>query len=161
MLPFADEAFDISFFHFVLLWLADPVRALIEARRVTRPGGAVIAFAEPDYSLRVPTNPSLAKICQLQVNSLRAQGADPDIGSRLGELFPAAGIQPTEYGQLQIDLTFMDEDAFELELDVLKSDVKHMLPATDLDQILAGLHETKPELLTFLVPTFFCWGWVI
>ena len=40
-LPFEDNSFDVVFSHAVLLHLADPERALVEIRRVLRPGGLV------------------------------------------------------------------------------------------------------------------------
>ena len=42
-LDFADETFDVTYSHNVLVWLRDPVRALQEQKRVTKPGGWVIA----------------------------------------------------------------------------------------------------------------------
>ena len=40
-LPYADSSFDVVYAHQVMQHLADPVRALREARRVLRPGGLV------------------------------------------------------------------------------------------------------------------------
>src|SRR5690606_22469341 len=40
-LPFPDSCFDLTFTHYVLLWLADPAAALAEMARVTRPGGVL------------------------------------------------------------------------------------------------------------------------
>ena len=157
-LPFLDAAFDISFFHFVLLWLADPVNALTEARRVTRPGGAVIAFAEPDYSQRIATDTTWAKLAELQAESLRAQGADPNLGGMLADLFTTASIQPIEFGQLQFDKTLLDDDALDLELEVLKSDLASLLPAAEIDKSLADIRETNADIVTFRVPTYYCWG---
>jgi SAM-dependent methyltransferase len=159
-LPFAAGAFDISFFHFVLLWLADPVRALTEARRVTRRGGAVIAFAEPDYSLRAVSDPSLAKIANLQRESLRSQGADPDIGKKLQDIFLSAGIEPTEFGQLEVRPNDMDAASIEIELEVLKSDLAATLPVPKTDEILASLHKIKFNFVKLQVPTYYCWGHV-
>ncbi len=51
-LPFPDGHFDRSVMTCVLHHLVDPERALIELRRVTRPGGRV--------SVLLPTDPSLA-----------------------------------------------------------------------------------------------------
>lgn len=159
-LPYLDASLDIAFFHFVLLWLADPVRALAEARRVTRFGGAVIAFAEPDYSQRKTKSPALVKANQLQAKSLQNQGADPFLGSRLGELFTAAGIQPSEFGQIDPLPEMLAGHDLDLELQVLKSDLESSLPPSELDALISELHETG-SLATFQVPTFYCWGWVI
>ena len=51
-LPFGRGAFDITLCHYLLLWLDDPLGALLEMQRVTRPGGAVLALA--DTGLDVP-----------------------------------------------------------------------------------------------------------
>src|SRR3990172_4682062 len=76
-LPYPDETFDITFCHFLLLWVREPRRALLEMRRVTRPGGSVLALAEPDYSARVDEPAELAVLGRWQAESLRGQGADP------------------------------------------------------------------------------------
>jgi SAM-dependent methyltransferase len=156
-LPLLDGAFDISFFHYVLLWLKDPAAAVSEARRVTRPGGAVIAFAEPDYSQRKTSFPELGKINDLQMQSLQSQGADPTIGSRLGDLFSKTGIPPIEFGQLDLVDTPPTPQDLELELEVLKSDLANQLPPEKVDALISQLNETE-DLVTFQVPTFFCWG---
>jgi hypothetical protein len=39
--------------------------------------------------------PELAPLGRLQAEALRQQGADPEIGRQLGELFVAAGLQAT------------------------------------------------------------------
>lgn len=52
VLPYPSGIFDITFCHFLLLWVRDPLLALLEMKRVTRSGGAVLALAEPDYELR-------------------------------------------------------------------------------------------------------------
>jgi SAM-dependent methyltransferase len=155
-LPFDNGVFDISFFHFVLLWLTDPVAALVEARRVTRQGGAIIAFAEPDYSQRATSNPAFFRLGAFQAASLRTQGANPDIGSRLGELFKLAGIEPLEFGQLELDPTQMAGNDLDLELEVLKSDLAATMPTKDLDQLLSSIEPS--DLSAFSVPTFYCWG---
>jgi ubiquinone/menaquinone biosynthesis C-methylase UbiE len=158
-LPFADHSFNISFFHYVLLWLKDPIHAISEARRVTRPGGAVIAFAEPDYSQRKTVSPELSKINDLQMKSLRAQGADPTIGSRLNKLFSDAGIKPTEFGQLDSKNELPSQAEYELELEVLKSDLASQIPEKNVDALISPLNETR-GFITFQVPTFFCRGHV-
>ena len=47
-LPFADDSFDVVHAHQVLQHVADPVAALVEMRRVCRPGG-VVAARDGDY----------------------------------------------------------------------------------------------------------------
>lgn len=87
LLPYANEAFDIVYCHFLLLWVRDPLQALLEMKRVTPPAGHILAFAEPDYSNRIDKPDELIKLGQWQTESLKKQGADPSFGSRLAESF--------------------------------------------------------------------------
>ncbi len=48
-LPFPDDGFDVVHAHQVLQHVADPVQALREMRRVTRPGG-IVAVRDSDYA---------------------------------------------------------------------------------------------------------------
>ena len=93
-LPFPDGVFDIVACHYLLLWLAEPVQGVREMARVARPGGHVLACAEPDYGGRIDHPPELVRLGQLQVDALRRHGADPEMGRRLGELFAAADLHP-------------------------------------------------------------------
>lgn len=159
-LPFLDATFDISFFHYVLLWLKNPAAAVSEARRVTLPGGAVIGFAEPDYSQSKTSSLELTKVNELQMKSLRSQGADPTIGSRLAALFSQAGVPPVEIGQIDSSPNLLTGQDLELELEMIKSDLTGSMTPSELEALIARLRETK-DFVVFQVPTFFCWGRVI
>ena len=90
-LPFPDGWFDVTACHFVLLWCRDPGRAAKEMMRVTRPGGVVLACAEPDYGGRIDY-PDLP-IGRWQAEALRGEGADPLLGRKLRALFPAGKVE--------------------------------------------------------------------
>ncbi|HDQ74148.1 MAG TPA: methyltransferase domain-containing protein [Chloroflexi bacterium] len=94
-LPFPDHSFDVVLSHFLLLWLTNPIQGVCEMARVLRPGGYVAACAEPDYGGRVDYPPALASLGRWQAEALRRQGAEPEMGRRLGELFAGAGLQTT------------------------------------------------------------------
>jgi SAM-dependent methyltransferase len=94
-LPFPAHSFDVVLCHFVLLWIDDAARAVREMARVTRPGGAVVACAEPDYGGRIDW-PDLP-LGRLQAEALRREGADPLAGRKLKVWFAGAGLQ-TEVG---------------------------------------------------------------
>ena len=61
-LPYSPGVFDLTFCHFLLLWVGDPLQALREMKRVTRPGGSVLALAEPDYNSRLDEPQTLAQL---------------------------------------------------------------------------------------------------
>ncbi|WP_231916102.1 class I SAM-dependent methyltransferase [Microbacterium karelineae] len=91
-LPFADDAFDVSHAHQVLQHVGDPVAALREMARVTRPGG-LIAVRDSDYDgfCWWPRLPELDEWMTLYQAAARANGGEPDAGRRLLSWAGAAG----------------------------------------------------------------------
>jgi SAM-dependent methyltransferase len=124
-LPFGEEEFDLTFCHFLLLWVSEPEQALREMVRVTRRGGWVAAFAEPDHTARIDYPPSLAEFGRLQTISLQRQGADPEAGRKLAGLFSGAGLCLEECGVLESKFNPGGQAAAdtELEMKVLREDL--------------------------------------
>jgi Methylase involved in ubiquinone/menaquinone biosynthesis len=92
-LGFADDTFDLSHAHQVLQHLADPVAALRELARVTRPGGT-IAVRDADYGAFSwsPEFPGLDHWRTLYRSVARANGGEPDAGRYLLAWAHAAGL---------------------------------------------------------------------
>lgn len=159
-LPFPVASFDITFCHFLLLWVSDPHRALVEMRRVTRPGGHVLALAEPDYSARVDEPAELALLGSWQVESLHRQGADPSLGGRLAELFYQAGIELVETGAIESrGKDALPSAEWELEWAVLESDLAGFVPVGKIQRLkkLDAQARALGERILH-VPTYFAWG---
>ncbi|MGC8873526.1 MAG: methyltransferase domain-containing protein [Chloroflexia bacterium] len=159
-LPFADGSFDIVFCHYLLLWVRDPGRAVAEMARVVRPGGWVIACAEPDYDGRIDHPPELARLGVLQREALRRQGADPEAGRRLGEWFSAAGLA-VNVGVMGGNWIFPahPDDGFAAEWRVRRRDLEGVVPTAELRR----LEEVDAEALrsgrrVLFVPTFYALG---
>ncbi len=93
-LSFPDGAFDVVHAHQVLQHVADPVQALREMRRVTRPGG-VVAARDADYAgfIWFPLLPELDDWVRLYRDAARANGGEPDAGRRLLSWAKAAGFE--------------------------------------------------------------------
>ena len=159
-LPYPDDSFDITFCHFLLLWVSDPQKVIHEMKRVTRLGGYVLALAEPDYSARVDEPAELAVLGRWQTESLQRQGADPSLGGRLAELFYRVGIEIVETGTIEnqgSDAPTSIER--KLEWEVLENDLAEFVPLAEI-QRLKMLDETawaRGERLLH-VPTYFAWG---
>jgi SAM-dependent methyltransferase len=97
-LPFTQDSFDICLCHYLLLWINEPLNALEEMKRVTRPGGHILILAEPDYTHRIDFPDELSILGKLQAESLGSQGADPGIGSSIAGLLNQVDIEVIETG---------------------------------------------------------------
>lgn len=164
-LPFPPATFDLTFCHFLLLWVAEPLRVVSEMRRVTQPGGAVLALAEPDYGGRIDYPPELEILGRWQTESLRRQGADPLIGRKLAGIFRAAGLQGVESGVLggQWRGASLAEEQ-DAEWRILQHDLEYLasdatVQATTIEDLRQRerIACQRGERITF-VPTFYAWG---
>ena len=92
-LPFEDGSFDVVHAHQVLQHLADPVGALVEMRRLTRSGG-IVAVRDAVYSAMTwfPDPEGMEQWRSVYMTTARANGGEPDAGSRLLSWARAAGF---------------------------------------------------------------------
>lgn len=160
-LPYPNETFDIVYCHFLLLWVRDPLLALHEMKRVAKPGGHVIAFAEPDYLHRVDKPAELIQLGKWQTESLKRQGADPGFGTRLADAFFEAGININETGTIQGVEKEPSLEEWEIEWAVIESDLAGIVPEADIQRMkqVDGQARARGERILH-VPTYFAWGQV-
>jgi len=131
-LPYRDKVFDICWCHYFLLWV-DPPTAMAEMIRVTRSGGFVLALAEPDYGGRIDYPDQLVNFCGMQAQSLKKQGAFPEIGRRLAAIFRQAGLLNVLCG---VTGGYWGQppgpDELAMEWEVLKYDLGQLIPADEM-----------------------------
>lgn len=158
-LPYSNSSFDIVYCHFLLLWVGDPVQALLEMKRVTKPGGHIIAFAEPDYANRIDKPDEFARLGRWQTESLIRQGADPGLGARLAGLFFQAGIRINETGTIQNVENEPSSAEWEIEWAVIESDLAGSVPDEDIQKMKLLDQQARARGERRLhVPTYFAWG---
>ena len=110
-LPFRDGRFDAAVAQLVVHFMRDPVAGIGEMRRVTRPGGAVVACVWDFAGGRSPLSPFWDAVAAMEPAN---DGESRYAGAREGhlvELFEAAGLRDIEQHVLEADLahpTFED-----------------------------------------------------
>jgi ubiquinone/menaquinone biosynthesis C-methylase UbiE len=159
-LPFEPEAFDIVFCHFLLLWVENPDKILDEMVRVTKPGGWILALAEPDYGGRIDFPRELETIGQRQIQALRDQGANPYLGRTLRALFHSAQLTEIRTGLLGGEWKGrIDENQLESEWETLAQDLSDLLPADEIERFRRIDHEAwEMGTRVLFVPTFYAAG---
>ncbi|MGO1608260.1 MAG: methyltransferase domain-containing protein [Actinomycetaceae bacterium] len=92
-LPYAEATFDVAHAHQVLQHLPDPVGALREMARVTRPGGYV-AVRDADYEEMswYPRLPGMERWRELYLAVARANDATPDAARHMRRWAREAGL---------------------------------------------------------------------
>jgi hypothetical protein len=128
-------------------------------QRVTRPGGWVLALAEPDYGGRVDYPEALAEAGRLQAEALRAQGAEPNMGRRLMALFRQTGLAQVSAGVLGGQWHSDDPGDWRAEWAVLRADLGDRLTEAEYEllyRIEAEARQTGERVL--FVPTFYAAG---
>jgi SAM-dependent methyltransferase len=158
-LPYSEATFSMVYCHFFLMWV-DTAAALAEMRRVTHPGGWIIAMAEPDYGGRIDYPNELSEIGRLQADSLWKQGAQPEMGRRLPEFFVHAGLQDIVTGVIGAEwIISQDRADKQAEWQVIRNDLRGMLSEdelSDLEQVDILAQNDGSRVL--FVPVFFALG---
>jgi SAM-dependent methyltransferase len=136
-LPFRNAWFDVTACHFVLMWCRDPAGVAQEMVRVTRPGGAVLVCAEPDYGARID-HPDLP-LRRWQIEALRHEGADPCLGRKLRALFALPGVRQIEVGVIPglWDLPTLGAE-FDAEWALWERTLADLVPCDELARVRAA-----------------------
>jgi len=159
-LPFQSAAFDMAVCHFLLLWVEDPEMILNEMARVTKPGGWILALAEPDYGGRIDFPRELETVGQGQIQALLDQGANPYLGRTLRALFHSTQLTEIRTGLLGGEWQGSpDEDQLESEWETLSRDLSHLLPAEEIELYKRIDNKAwKMGTRVLFVPTFYAAG---
>lgn len=159
-LPFPKSFFDFSFCHFLLLWVKDPLHAVQEMRRVTRPGGVILALAEPDYGGRIDYPLPLDEVGRMQSGSLESQGTDPQMGRKLAQIFHQSGLLNIHVSLLTGEWGIpVQKSESDMEWKTLENDLTNLCTPENLRNYKKIDQQAWENGIRILfVPTFFAWG---
>jgi hypothetical protein len=102
----------------------------------------------------------MASLGRIQAQALRQQGADPELGRRLGELFVGAGLRAT-VGVMggRWELPASPDGGFEAEWEMRERDLAGLLPSEELRRLRAADRQALASgRRTLFVPTFYAVG---
>jgi ubiquinone/menaquinone biosynthesis C-methylase UbiE len=162
-LPFPSSAFDLTICHFLLLWVKDPVHVVREMKRITRPGGHVLALAEPDYGGRIDYPFELEALGRLQQSSLNRQGANTLIGRQLNDIFFQAGFLSARSGCLGGEWKLADSNMQgDSEWEMIEHDQMALNDSSSQEKLLSlknlDQETRKKGTRVLFVPTFYALG---
>jgi ubiquinone/menaquinone biosynthesis C-methylase UbiE len=101
-LPFEDDTFDLVWCKYVLQWVNNPVHAVEEFRRVTRPGGKIVCCHFDGFSV---THYPVDESFQNDVNRVFNYVVDPNVGRKLFSMFHSSGLMEIKV-DFEPDATF-------------------------------------------------------
>jgi SAM-dependent methyltransferase len=155
-LPIADDVFSLMFCHFYLLWVSNPRQAVKEMIRVTRPGGAIAFYAEPDHAGRIDSPENFIPIGKLQSQSLKEQGADIQAGRKLAEWLNQPEIEIIESGLLHWQRRKESLEEAQMEWQVTEEDLRLYLNADELANYVKQERSAWEQGIRIrYVPTFY------
>jgi ubiquinone/menaquinone biosynthesis C-methylase UbiE len=111
-LPLPDRFSDLTVCHMLLRWLAEPLRAVREMRRITKNGGSVVAI-DSDASISYdPNDPRLNELDEkfneaIVRGTFKLDGYDKQIARKLPSILKRAGlkkIQASGYASLELPI---------------------------------------------------------
>lgn len=159
-LPFFKDTFDFVTAHYLFLWLKEPAQAMAEVLRVLKPGGGLIALAEPDYLARIDSPQQLWTLGEMQTKALIQQGANPMAGRLLPTHFSQAGFSDIQYGISGYQVKSNEiPDWFDSEWKTLENDLAHQASPQKLEvlrKIDLGAYQNGSRVRW--VPTFYAYG---
>ncbi len=157
-LPFEDNKFDFVWARFLLEYLRDPVAAIHEMKRVTKPGGLVVcADLDGNCLFHYPIDPRLEAGIQKVMSLLASTGFDPWVGRKLYHFCRTVGFSEIEAHMVPHHLIAgipceRDRDNWHRKIDTLHEKLLPVFPDKDELSWIAGSFKRmidSPDTFTY------------
>jgi SAM-dependent methyltransferase len=87
------DSFDVVHARTLLINVPDPAEVVAEMVRLAKPGGRVAGLEpEPELDICYPPHPAVDRIYELFLAAFTGNGADPQVGRKMAELYRDAGL---------------------------------------------------------------------
>lgn len=158
-------SFDLIHARLLLVTIPDPSDVVAEMARLVRPGGWV-AGDEADCSNHVcyPAHPAWNRLADTFLTTFRQDGADPDLGRRLPELFREAGLVDVGV-EARADVYPAGHSRRTVRLEIVQSMrakiiARELLTERQLDELDRAAREHLANPDTVIMPSlyFLAWG---
>jgi SAM-dependent methyltransferase len=158
-------SFDLVHARLVLVTVPDPVPVLTEMVRLARPGGWV-AGLEADMQVGIchPPHPAFDRLCELFQAAFQRDGANPQLGRALPELYRLAGLRDVAV-EVRAPVYPADHSRHSIRADLVRAMRPQILALglaqeAELDEIdrAAREHFADPNTLVMSGLLFLTWG---
>ena len=162
-LPLFPEYFDFILCHYLVLWIKDPVSLFYEMKRITKNGGWICCFAEPDYQGRIDFPSEHQRLGQEQNLGLLKQGVRLDTGRKLAYWMEKTGLSNIHWGIIgSHQLLSQSSENKSKEWVITKNDLSFKFPP---EKVLLDeqhyLDNNPVESAISFIPTFYAYAQVI
>ena len=111
-IPFPDETFDAAVMPLVISFVPDPVKAVAEMMRVTKPGGCIGAYMWNVPGGGLPLEPIQVVLREMNASDTNPFGYLASTEARMREIWQVNGLQAIETREIKIRVTYSDFDDF-------------------------------------------------
>jgi ubiquinone/menaquinone biosynthesis C-methylase UbiE len=158
-------SFDLAFSRTLLINIPEPTQVVAEMARLTRPGGHVAAMEyDMEHALCYPPHPAFDRICEIFTAAFRRNGADPQIGRKVPEMFREAGLADVGT-EARAPIYPPGHTRRTIRADLVRSMRPHVLELgvaseAELDGLDAAVraHLTDPRTISVSGLLFMTWG---
>lgn len=161
--PLNSGCFDLVLCHYLVLWIKDPVILFNEMKRITKNGGWICCFAEPDYQGRIDFPFEHLKLGQEQNLGLLEQGIRLDTGRKLAYWMEKTGLSNIHWGIIGSHQSLsLSKENKSKEWAITKNDLSFKFPPEKvLIEEQHYLDINMDESVISFIPTFYAYAQVV